>query len=175
MGLIEKLRQELAAKEQEQQARLSALSEEEALHKQRRDQAVAFQTESGVGDLVRTTIDLLRKTRHPNVEHFSIPGSGFQDEIDSVFNGIKWDWEHLPGEVENGYTYYYVNVATRPSGVIVFYSSVTTLVQLAEWRTNKGILEKTLELALDAPRFEIRQPKNIDRRVSPGKTFRAEF
>lgn len=155
MGLIERLRQEKDALEQGRLVQQAAKAEEEALHKQRKDKAAAFRAESGIGDLVATAADLLKKVRFSDASYSN--GRVIQDqrftEVDSVLDGITWGKlsKHSSRMVRPREGHYYVSIATRPTGEIVFYAKKEISVTEADWRKNQDILESTLEQALNLP------------------------
>lgn len=150
MGLIEGLRQEAELKELEQQAQQAKLAEIEVFHKQRKEQAAAFQAESGVGNLVPTVFDLLKKAKFPDAIYIICPVTQKQktEEVDSVFNGIYWNIDHNEYSTK---AYDYVCIATRFSGEIIFYARESILIPEIRWRNDKDILELSLERALNSP------------------------
>lgn len=155
MGFIERLRQEAEARELEKRAQQAKLVEAEVLHKQRKDQAATFQTESGVGDLVSTATDLLKKTRFPDAS-YSKSGAIINQrnsEPDSVFDNITFNEGEIPGDASYSprKRNQYVTIATRPSGEIVFYAEKKILISETDWRNDKEVLERTLEQALNSP------------------------
>ncbi len=165
MGFIEKLKQEKEAIEQGKAIQQAKLTEAEALHQQRREQAATFRTESGIGDLALTAADLLKKVRFPDASYSN--GQAIQNqsitEVDSVFDSIRWgklsrtSYMRSPRKGN-----YYVSIATRPNGQIVFYAQKEILIPETDWRKDKDLLERTLEQALNLPGEAYEPEKEIN-------------
>ena len=150
MGYIERLREQKEALEKEQLIQQANLAEVEAFHKQRKDRAITFQTESGIGDLVSTAFGLFKKVMFPDAIYIIGPVTQEQktDEIDSVFNGIYWNIDNNEYSAKH---HDYVCIATRFSGEIIFYAKERILIPETDWRNDKNILELTLERAVNSP------------------------
>lgn len=155
MGLIERLKQEKEAVEREKAAQQVKLAEAETLHKQRKEQATIFRAESGIGDLVSIAANLLKEVRFSNTSYSN--GRAIQSqqitEVDSVFDSITWGKlsKHSSRMVRPREGHYYVSIATRSTGEIVFYAKKEISVTEPDWRKNQDILESTLEQALNLP------------------------
>lgn len=155
MGFVERLKQDKDKLEQERLAQQAAKTEAEALHQHRKDKAAAFRAESGIGELVSTVADLLKKVRFPDASYSNGRAilSQQNTEIDSVFDTITWGklsmHSYRMRDPRRGN--YYVSVATRPTGEIVFYAKNEILVTEADWRNDRKILENTLEQASNLP------------------------
>lgn len=101
MGWIEKLGQEVEAREKQKSEREAA---KKTLHKQKRDQAAALYQESGVGVLVQKLTEVLKEDKrlvsYDNLFSLEDHRSGVTPselpvdtmDIDSMFNKLVFDW-----------------------------------------------------------------------------------
>lgn len=171
MGFIEDLRRQVEAREQSvidtqrilrehreraEREQVQQRLAEEQRHKERKDQAMRFDEESGLPDLISRFLSIVGNVSFERKGDSNPTGKGLFSLLprdrDSVWRIISWNYRYG----NNNYNWEdYFAVETCPDGTIYFhYGFFPGFKGIREnkWRTHKGILEDALDKAYHHPK-----------------------